>query len=185
MAHVDSGQSTQDKRHRECRRGHDNRRLLDEARGVSRPAMKHEKVIRPACRRASMPRRAGRTACDLQDESRHPASGRHEPEAPAGPAEFRRADAQAFRIGNKGRPGPQQDIAERCARSKPFPILAQDQKHPSWCTVMQPISGAHPVNRPKVARLRRTTQREVGSPIAAALSRWVMVRDTVSMVRPR
>ena len=185
MAHVDSGQSTQSKRRRGARCGDDNQRSMK--RGASRPAMKCENVNRPHCRRVSMPRRAGRTPCALQEGSRHRASGRHEPEAQAGPAaEFGRADAQAFRIGNKRRPGPRQDIAERCARSKPPPILAQDQKHSSWCTTsMQPISGTHPVIRPRVARLRRTTQREVGSSIAAALSRCVMVRDTVSMVRPR
>src|SRR6266581_8317018 len=46
-------------------------------------------------------------------------------------------------------------------------------------------AGHHASNRPSAARLRSTMRRELGSPIVASFSSWVMVRDTVSIVSPR
>ncbi len=46
-------------------------------------------------------------------------------------------------------------------------------------------SSTQAFSRLSAARLRSTMRRELGSSIAAAFSRWVSVRDTVSMVRPR
>jgi hypothetical protein len=43
----------------------------------------------------------------------------------------------------------------------------------------------HALRRPSAARLRTTMRRELGSPIVASFSSWVMVRDTVSIVSPR
>lgn len=75
---------------------------------------------------------------------------------------------------------------EICARGLPIaPPLRDGVERVRHCRLRGTGNRAQPFRRPSAVRLRNTMRRELGSSIAAAFSRWVRVRETVSIVSPR